>query len=283
MRAGGDTPRDLQTAEKQLTALSDNDRLFYGGYYLIPAELEKLDPKETESEKAKAVRMFMRSHIKTRGEAFFLNGDGRLCFVQALTITDVPAMIAELNAMISSEVNDGTAAVLAGTVKPEAWMDPETIKLLHKASSKKSFDWVKLEPGRVTFTVPMSPAGAANFKRQLFQLKDIQALRKQVDGLPSPDGRKYDVRESLLALELVATFFADLPLSVDQRPDHMAFAVGVGAGQPLRVAAPLDESVKKKGAQDEELIKLARTLKVPFREGMTADGAIAAFLKTVDR
>ena len=115
-------------------------------------------------------------------------------------------------------------------------MDEDTLKLLNKASSAKSYDWLKLEPGRFSLTVPMSPATAANVKRQLFMLKDIEAMRKQVEGAAVPEGaKKYDVRDSLMLLELVATFFSEVPFSVDHRHDHVTLAFGVGAGQPIRI------------------------------------------------
>jgi hypothetical protein len=247
---------------------------------MIPIALEKIEPKENESEQQRAFRLFLKANLKVRGEGFYLNKEGRLCFVQSVTVLDAPRMLSEANAIISSEINKMTTQVLAGTQRPAEWMDDDTVKLLHKASSEKSYEWLKIEPGRISFTMPMSPAGAANVKRDLFRVKDIQALRKQVEGLPHP-GRQFDVRDSLLALELVATFFSEVPFSVDQRHDRVVLAVGVGDGQPIRIPAPFDESVPKKGAQDEELIKFARTLKVPFKEGMTAEGAVADFLKAV--
>jgi hypothetical protein len=41
--------------------------------------------------------------------------------------------------------------------------------------------------------------------------------------------------------------------------------------------------VAEKGAQDEELTKFARTLKVPFREGVTAEDVIAEFLRSAEK
>jgi hypothetical protein len=282
MRVGGDKPNDLASAHKQLGALAANDHFLYGGHFMIPIEIEKIDPKDTDSDQAKMFRLFLKANLKVRGEGFYLNKEGRLCFAQTVTITDAPRMLTELNAIISSEINTMTAQVLAGAQRRSEWMDDDTVKLLHKASSEKSYDWLKIEPGRISFTMPMSPAVAANLKRDLFRVKDIQALRKQVEGtVPPNSGKRFDVRDSLLALELVATFFSEVPFSVDHRHDRVILAVGVGDGQPIRIPAPFDESVPKKGAQDEELIKFARTLKVPFKEGMTAESAVADFLKAV--
>jgi hypothetical protein len=284
IRVGDDKPQDLENAKRQLGALANDNQLFYAGHWMMPIQLENIVAKAPESDRAKATRLFLKAHFKTHGEAFYLDKAGRLCLVQSVTIADAPKMLSEINGMISSDVNAMTTQVLAGAQKPDPLMDEETIKLLHKASSQRNFDWIKAEPGRISATIPVSPAAAANFKRQMFHLKDIAALRKQVEAGAAPmDEKKNDVRDLLQAVDFVATFLSDVPFSVDHRSAHVALALGVGDGQPIRIPGPFDEKVQRIGSQDEAIRAFARTLKVPFKEGATAEGVIEGFLKSVEK
>jgi hypothetical protein len=279
----GKTPEDMEVARKELTALAANDHLFYGGHPLLRFELEKIDPKDNESDQKKELRLFLKQYVRTRGEAFYVGKEGRLCFVQSLTIADAPKMLTELNERLSSHINTATAQMLSDAEKRPEWMDLETANLLHKASSEKSYAWLKLEPGRLSLTLPVSPEGATRVKRELFLLRDIEGLRKQLQGQAPKGAPHYGVNESVQFLELVATFFSDVPFSVDHRHDRVTFSVGVGDGRPIRIPVPADPRVVENGGQDEELTKFARKLTVPFREGVTAEDVIAEFLRSAEK
>jgi hypothetical protein len=89
------------------------------------------------------------------------------------------------------------------------------------------------------------------------------------------------LREQLAAhlkdFEALETFFAETPLSVDQRRDRITIAVGVGAGEPLRITSPYHS--QEPGNKAADLLAYARTLNVPFQEGATPEALIGAFMK----
>ena len=114
MRVGDSGDKKLENAQKQLAALAADDSFFYLGHWMIPIEIEKIKPVENESEEAKTFRRFLKANLKVRAAAAYVNKEGRLCLVQAVTIVDPPKMFAELNAMISQDVNKNTADMLAG-------------------------------------------------------------------------------------------------------------------------------------------------------------------------
>jgi len=156
------------------------------------------------------------------------------------------------------------------------------VKLLNKASNDKDCAWVKIEPGRINVMVPMTPAAATKAKQQLFRLKDLQDWRKEAEakaGNPALK-RKFSETDSIRAVELVATLFSDVPISVDQRHDHITIGVGVGNGEPIRIPCPDTGEATKEGAQDEALIQFAKTLKVAFKEGTDTESILAEFLKS---
>jgi hypothetical protein len=62
------------------------------------------------------------------------------------------------------------------------------------------------------------------------------------------------------------------------RKDGVVISLGLGDGEPLVVVAPSGAAGEKRKLE-EELIAHARTLKAPFKEGVTAEGLIAEFLK----
>jgi len=86
--------------------------------------------------------------------------------------------------------------------------------------------------------------------------------------------KRETVRRTIDNLTLAARFFSETPLSFDQRHDRFTIALGVGNGEPIRLTT---RNQPQKHA--DELLALARTLKVPFSEDLTSEKLIGAFVK----
>jgi len=124
----------------------------------------------------------------------------------------------------------------------------------------------------------------ARFKRGLIAeaVEGVKKAARQPDTPDKTDPKK-TVRDLALqrALDLLegqAELLTEAPLSFDQRKDRVTISLGLGDGEPLRLAAPFAGPVEKRKLE-EELIAHAKTLKAPFKEGVTVEGLIADFLK----
>src|SRR5262249_27015298 len=109
-----------------------------------------------DDEQVKAQKAWLRKHMTTEDCFFFEGPDGRLCYARVTLIRDVPAVVAELHKMVSSAIKEWADGVLAGKEKRDAWMDEETMKLLSRAAATEGYEWVKVEPGRLSVSIPMT-------------------------------------------------------------------------------------------------------------------------------
>jgi hypothetical protein len=284
VRVSGPEKQDLDAAREELTGMAENN-LFFGGHYMAPLELEPvLTEREKPSEDARVLRAMFKKHARLEAGEFWLNTDGRLCFSQTITVPDAPALLADANGMISAKVKADTTRQLDAIPRPQG-DDLETIKLMQKASSEKGFEWIKVASGRISFTIPSTPATATFAKRYLFDVARLNEMRKEVELLSAAKNdkdRTYlrdELTKSLRLHKMIASFLSDAPLSFDQKKDRVIVSLGFGDDQPVRVVCPVDENPDIKPGQDAALIAHARTLKVPFKEGRNTEAVIADFLK----
>jgi hypothetical protein len=284
VRVSGPEKKDLDVAKEQLAGLAEN-KLFYGGHYMAPLEIEPfLTQRERDSEDVMALRAMFKKHARLEAREFWLNKEGRLCFSQTITVPDAPALLADANAMISAKMKADTERRLARGPQPPR-EDKESLNLLLKASSDKGFQWIKAEPGRISVTIPSSPAVTADAKRYFFDVYGLDEMRKEVELLSAAknDADRASLRKELTKHvqmhKVISTFLSEAPLSLDHRKDRVIVSLGFGDGEPIRLVCPMDENPDIKPGQDAALIAHARKLKVPFKEGRDTEAVIADFLK----
>jgi hypothetical protein len=243
----GDKASDWQNAKEQLTSWTETGQKFYlGPLWFLQVNLE---PSEGDNDDTEAHKAILRKHFTIGQGAFFLNAAGKLCFYQTVTIRDRGRFAAEMNDLIGNDMAKfATLAMVEPTQRPE-WCDVETLRLIQKAGDRP-FAWVEMEPGRVSLSLPASPPAAVRLKRQI--LKDFP-------------GR----------------YLTDQPLSFDQRKDRITFSLGYGDGEPIRYDLDSDNTAPPHYVR--ELIDHARTLKVPFHKGVTREGLVQEFLKTLGK
>jgi hypothetical protein len=234
---------DIDSARKTLAHVFEKDAGFYlTGPFVIDVVGEAKDDDNLE---ARAFRELMKKHLAVRKGAFFLDGDGKLCAYQTIHVRDRDALVARLNRIFDQAMKDFAVREKGNAADPDR-LDDETLRLIERAG-EEGFRWLRLEPGRLSFTMPATATGVERIKHN-----------------------------SLKGDEGFVRWLLDNPVSFEQRRDRFTVALGVGDGEPIRY-------VEKRGnpvGADADLIAHARTLKVPFKTGLTARGLIDEFLKT---
>jgi hypothetical protein len=207
--------------------------------------------------------------------SFYTRADGRLCAYQTVTVKDASKLVAAGNAMISES--------LLADRPPEKPGDSAADKdeeMIRRAASDRHA-WLKLEPGRLSLTVPVTPDGARRMKRELLGMSQLEELLKQLEPAapekPGAPSKEAQARTQLEQMRSRGSLAADNPWSFDQRRDRVIVSLGVGDGEPVRVDFPA--TPREASKVDGELSDYARTLPVKFRKGVTLDSLIEEFRK----
>jgi hypothetical protein len=251
----GEQAQDLERAERDLAALAGGKQTFYLGFWGGRVWLED---EPADYSPRKDVQALLRRHITVEVGYFFDDGEGRLCYAQPVVIRDVPALVVAANRMISAAVTDELEGAAAQPVLRPAWMDEETLGLLRRASGADGYPWLAVEPGRLSFSMPIGPEAFRGLKREALLPRSLPKDAEQ------------------------ARFLSDLPLSLDHRSDRVTVSVGLGGGRPLVVPFPPDAEAGP-ATHDVELFLYARTLPAPYKGEMKVGEAIADFLRTAAR
>jgi hypothetical protein len=207
--------------------------------------------------------------------SFYTRADGRLCAYQTVTVKDASKLVSACNALYSE-------TILAG-LSPKKPADPVVAKEdeLIRRAARDGHAWLKLEPGRLSLTLPTTPETAQRLRRDVLGINQLTEVLRGLEP-PAPDkpdapAKKPSPREQVERLKTNASFLADNPWSFDQRRDRVIISLGVGDGEPIRVDLPATPRDASK--VDGELTDYARTLPVKFRKGVTLDSLIEEFRK----
>jgi hypothetical protein len=261
---------NLKNARTELTGLVHGD-LFYLGSPLPRIDL-KVDDKTPEEDR-KAIE-FLKKHLTIR-KGFFVTGEGgRLTYCQPIAVREPGKLVAGLNDWISASF-----AGLDEQPKDSIW-DAKTFQMVQKAARDKH-TWLKLEPGRLSYTMPATPGFVTRIKREMVNLDQVAALRKQIDGLQEkPDHMKTVAakwKSDLYYLERSLGFLAENPWSLDVRANQMTFAMGYADGGPVRLQIPGSPQTMAAGKPEANLLAHARTLGAPFRERVDVETLLSEF------
>jgi hypothetical protein len=283
---GGANSDSLATAKEQLGEAFGRGERFYLGGWLFQVRLK---PGANDDAPTRADKALLRKHLVVRGGGFFLNEGGRLCGCQFVTVRDREKFARDLNGLLSRRMADYAKAALADPRQRAGWEDEESLRLTQRACATK-FEWVRVEPGRFSLTLPATPAATARLKRQFLGHDELAELRQAAAGQPGRKGTDAPPRVPTLPgvqaavkaysdqrLSLI-DLLCDSPVSFDQRKGRFTVSLGVGEGEPLRLGAPVEVGPTRSPGE-KDLIAHARTLKVPFKTGLTAEKLVADFLK----
>jgi len=251
----GDKENDLKDAKSRLRQLATEQT-----FYLMNAFSFSLkpDPARPLTEEEKKTWQLIQKHLSLLNGEFYLDEKGQLCFYQHLTIRDAQEFVKGCNEWIGRAIGKFAAEGLAldraalNAEERAAWAmwDVETLQRL-QAASKGKHAWLRLEAGRLSFTMPGTEHCFTHLKRE---------------------GLRNCAKEPWLA-----RLISDTPCSLDQRKDQLTVALGVGAGEPIRL---LFEGDKDKRHFDGELRKYAQGLPVPFSKTATSKSLIDSLEQT---
>lgn len=246
----GSSERDLDRAKTSLKERFDSKRKFCIFFHLWCIDHTRREAGEQGTDRSDSLATLIRNHIAIRS-GFFLNPEGRLSGWQQVTIRNLGSFVEARNGLISESFSEMAAKELQAKLDPnrkstdETW-DDLTLELLQRAA-RDQHQWIRVEPGRASFTMFGSPEFFAKHSPELEKLK--------TDSLYN--------------------------WSVDQRSDRVTIALSYGDGEPIRVV--LKGASQEKRNREDELSKFARSLPVPFREQTSVESVIAEFLASVDR
>jgi hypothetical protein len=287
LAAWGDKPQDLKDSEKAVKTYFAEKYAISLGHPMAFLPL-KDDPEEKHSAEEKQLLEFFRKHVTIEKTTFFVNGEGKLCGTQTVLIRDRSKFVEGINALLSKELGKSADRALEQEKKGKHVPDIELYRALHQAASDKTYAWVRLEPGRMSLTMPGSPRlyqpAKLAFLEEGADMANFRLLRRLGTGPKPPPGAKQpppptpeEIRQSLQALDRLAVSVSEAPWSLDQRRDRLTLSLGYGDGEPIRFTSPYFP--REPGTRDAELIKYVKTLDVPFEKDGSTESAIADFLK----
>jgi hypothetical protein len=283
----GTSDSQLQKAKTELKQCMADKETFYlgspifGGRLVLPT-----DRGEGEiTEDTRRLVAFLKKHISIEGTAFYISATGKLSGYQTLTIRDLQGFFAQINAAICKGIlTDATRASAGEPRTPKPPIDQALVK-----AAQENHKWFMVEPGRISFALPIRPEACAKEKRGVILNALLGFDQRQWDGLPSqaangcgapkaaPIGLTAETMKKLLSdLEDSAGYLSELPLSIDQRRDRFTFSLGYGDGEPIRFAFP---KCADKPCQQDALLKYARSLGVDFKPAVVVEKMIVEFPK----
>jgi hypothetical protein len=275
LRVAGNEPKgkDIVEADKQLAEMIEARKEFWIGPY---QPIFQLSLRELPPDKGNDLQSLAREHVVIDVADFFTLPDGRLCARQTLTVRNVDKFVSKLNEIITSTMARSARERLARLHDPNDLFDLDSWRLVAKACRGK-FQWVRLEPGRISVTVPASPGAASWFKAEIFGLKRLQALEAAIRNNEAPTVATQDPLSIAVQLRSALGDLCNSAWSFDQRQDRFTVSLGYGDGKPIRFE-PLAPPSPPSYAAGDKLRAFARQLKVPFHVGMETAAAVEEFI-----
>ncbi len=258
----GETKEDRESAERELrAAVTTNTRLAVGmssATWLLPA------PDFSQPTESSLLAAVLRRHVRLSRGTPYLNEHDELCLYRRAAIGDLPVFIAGLNACTSSGFADWTAWLETdpgpSRVKPDperstdrrardaAWSlwDVESIALLAEAARRQS-EWIRTEPGRLHFTLPLTPATFYRLKNRFLTVslddlaepeRDTKTAGNGPPAIPADqllEKLQANVKRVRRELTVAHALLSDNDWSVTQQPTAATFTLGLGGERPIQL------------------------------------------------
>jgi hypothetical protein len=270
---------DLKKAREQFTRLVSHQQEFCLGGNWIGHFLFVPEPDDKEAERIR--KNFMRNHIVVENGALFRNAQGKVCGYQTLTIRDGAKFVRELNDFVSVGMAEFASDTAENPEHASRLFDNDSLRMIKKAAENK-FQWFELDPGRLSFSLPATPATVRRMKHGLF-VEPLTKLQKHVAAFRAPpageadkrtpEQRADELRERLEDVVDLAKFFEETPFGFDHGHDRVTFTFGLGNGEPMTLTTQGSKSLK----HEKEILQWAKSLQVPFRDEVDAEKLIEQF------
>jgi len=267
----------LDKAKADLVDLVEG-KAFYLGSPLLRSSLKEV-PKDPQG---KLAFEHFNKHVTIRKGFFLQGGEGRFSYCQPIVINDAKAFFAGWNPLIGGNVAKMTEQALAAKELP-ANFDRKTLLLWQKAA-KTSHAWLTYQPGRLAVAWPGSPQFFAKVKHEMLT-QSMSQYRKRIAELAKEDNAEtrknlwQALEKDMAGFDRLLDMLAQTPWSVDHRPESLTLAIGLGAGEPLRIDAAIGDPLPPPGPLGAQLFEFSQTLKVPLRQNVTLDQVLDEFRK----
>ncbi len=297
---------DQEKAPALARAKDDLGQLVRGEtFYMAPSFMFRVYLKPGQHDEPKAwdidAMKVLNKHVVLGKGVFVMGKDGDMSYCQPLTVRDPEPFVAWLNQAIAEQMLEDIRN--AGKEEPKPQRKPkrdkqakfdainkEIVKVVEQAV-KDGFRFLRVEPGRICFSLPGNPKFFTRFKHALIE-DIVDELKEDMEeildkaGKDKVDGDKFrkelgkwesDVKGNLKML-------ADTPWSIEQRRDRISFVLGCGDNHPFRLALDLSgiEGYAKEPVRPDQkdLVDFARTLGAPVRSDVSVEDFLEAFQRT---
>jgi len=256
------------------------------GFYLInplflqflqePPEFAKMPVLDDPEEKWRA---FLRDHVAIPSASLFVNKQGKLCGSQTLAIHGLGKLVRHINDRLSEEFLKDIKPRLADEKKRGDDWDVTSLLRVQNAA-ENHYQWLRVEPGRISFTMIGSQRCLTRWKREfLNQFTQLElpvppnAKEKAAPAQPSQQELQWKIDD----LRYMLRFLSETALSIDHRRDRITIAVGVGDGEPIRL--PCEYIPIPPQPSDGALLDYARTLQKRMTKDANIEELIREFLQ----
>jgi hypothetical protein len=265
----------LKQSQADLAALVNTKDGFYLGHPEAKISFEKMQKNPPEDAHAKALMHAIQDHVSVSKGKLFFNQDKKLSYYHYVKIQKASQFVAKGNELISE-------AVLRNN-QPPAANAPEWEKDLRERfvqAAKKGHPWVKLEPGRLSLTLPVNQEAIVQAKKSLLHLEQIDILRDDIDSISrgeNIESHLFSLRMAVQNWKFTGDFIAENNWSLAHHKDSAKFSLGVGGSEPIPAIFPWGQ-VNPKTAQPGNLVPYAQTLGADVWDSdATVAGVLQAF------
>jgi hypothetical protein len=279
LHVSGKNDTDLERAKDQLAQLVRGE-IFYMGDPLLRVCL-KPGREDRPTEWDVAAMKTLNKHIVPGKGVFVADKDDRCAYCQPLTVRDPGPFVAWLNQIIGEELIDAIRAEPKGDKKLPPIMDKETKEMIERAAKQK-FAFLRLDSGRIAFTLPGTRKFFADAKREI-AVGNIADIKKSLEALADPAKKNAAMdalRKQLDDMDSTANLLADTPWSLDQRPNQITLAIGWGDGQPFQLTVGSGKRSKGNEQHTKDLHAFGKTLGIPVRNNASIDHLVESFQRT---
>lgn len=269
LHVNGKEKKDTTLAQQQLKELVEGKSFFLGNHMLRFSLVEKSDDKP-----AQQLQALLFKFLSLSNGALFLDDKSNLNGSQTVRIRNLSAFVTGLNDWIATEFARHSEEKRAN-LPADDFYDLETLALIDRAIQDKHV-WLKIEPGRISFTMPASDEVIARVKRFIAGGDALARLHSQAQELVPEKLPEFRKAASEAARDQQA--LAGLPWGFQQGRKRFTLSLGVGEGEPLHLVFA---SRSRLPTWEGELVNFAKETQLPIRKDVTVNSLIEKLQREV--
>jgi hypothetical protein len=246
----GNSKSDLETAQQELITMFKERSAFLLFHPLLLIDLSEPDNRPGD-EDARQMRKLFRETFTVCDAVIGLNREKNLGGYQTIKIRKLKRFIVELNVQLSKSFLKSSTGDLEFKKPTREPGEVESLRLIQKAA-REGFQWVCIEGGRISFTLPSTPPFVEHLKHSFLE-EEHKAGRHGI----------HMVGETTWSLE--------------QKSDHATLSVGAGSGVPIQLSLQLLDKPEERRFQ-KELLAYATANWPGLNKELLTEKVVANFL-----